>query len=171
MSDLFPTELTSRAFRADNGEFGWSRGDAPVAIAILAKARRAILGGELWWVPPGATEWGLVPQRHGPHAVYHWDTQRIPGESWHSYVERCARESAEAVTRWPGVDDLPPNLEGRVLYNMTWVSESEYEIPASQLLPRDRERDLMSTKPFGVSVLAAVLLIAGLAGLAAFCAG
>ena len=51
---MFPADLEPRAFRASNGEFGWSRDDARVVIGLLADAGLAILGGELWWVEPGA---------------------------------------------------------------------------------------------------------------------
>jgi hypothetical protein len=54
--------------------------------------------------------------------VYHWETTREAGEDWDHYVARCAEDSLLAIGRWPGVDDLPPDLGGRVLYNLTWVS-------------------------------------------------
>jgi hypothetical protein len=124
---MFPAELIRRSFQASNGEFGWSREDARIAISILVQEQCAILGGELWWVPDGAGDWtGLIPQRRGPDAVYPWDTTRVPGEEWASFVARCADESLEAIDRWPGTDDLPSNVSGRVLYNLTWISETEY---------------------------------------------
>lgn len=124
---MFGADLVGRAFRSGNGEFGWRRADALVAISALAGADRAILGGELWWVPEGATEWtGLIPQRHGPDAVYPWETVRDSGEPWPAYVERCARDSVAMVNRWPG-NELQPGLSGRILYNLTWATESEYE--------------------------------------------
>jgi hypothetical protein len=122
-----PLELTRRAFRVANGEFGWSREDARTVVAILAGAQCAVLGGELWWVPAGAKQWtGLIPQQHGPAAVYPWETERVADESWVDFVERCARESIQAIERWPAVDDMPADLDGRILYNLTWVSEPEY---------------------------------------------
>ena len=133
MRDVFPAELTERTFQSANGEFGWSRADALIAISLLVDARCAILGGELWWVPENATEWtGLIPQRIGPDGVYPWDTERIPNELWQAFVERCAHDSVEAVSRWPGINDLPVNLGGRILYNLTWVTESEYETLGQQ---------------------------------------
>jgi len=127
MSELFSADLTGRAFRSGNGEFGWSRADALVAISVLAAAQCGILGGELWLVPEGATEWtGLIPQKFGPDAVYHWETERIAGEPWSAYVERCARDSVAAVNGLPG-DEVPPQVSGRILYNLTWVTESECE--------------------------------------------
>src|SRR4030095_9458256 len=95
---MFPTELTRRSFQASNGEFGWSREDARIAISILVQEQRAILGGELWWVSDGARDrTGRIPQRHGPDAVYPWETKRAPGEEWASFVVRCADESLQAI--------------------------------------------------------------------------
>jgi hypothetical protein len=48
------------------------------------------------------------------------------GEAWDAYVERCARESLQSIARWPAPDDLPADLQGRILYNLTWVAETEY---------------------------------------------
>jgi len=84
---MFPTDLEQRAFRAANGEFGWSREDAQSAISILVQQQLAILGGEVWWVPEGASGWtGIIPQRVGHPGVYAWSTEREPGEEWAAYV-------------------------------------------------------------------------------------
>lgn len=128
MAELLPPELTRRAFRSANGEFGWSRAEARTAITFLSAAEYAVLGGELWWVPDGAREWiGWIPQKNGPDAVYPWETERGTGESWQAFVDRCAQESIDAVERWPDMSELPDNLGGRILYNLTWVSEEEYQ--------------------------------------------
>jgi hypothetical protein len=124
---MFPTDLVRRAFRASNGELGWSRDDARLAVAVLVKEQRAILGGELWWIPEGRNDWtGLIPQRQGPDAVYPWATERDAGEQWSAFVLRCADETLQAVERWPGINELRPDLGGRILYNLTWVSETQY---------------------------------------------
>jgi hypothetical protein len=82
--------------------------------------------GELWWVRDGSV-YGLIPQRHGPPAVYPWETSRFPGEPWLDFVERCAHDALAAVERFPEPGDLPPDLAGRILYNLVWVSETEFE--------------------------------------------
>jgi hypothetical protein len=82
--------------------------------------------GSGWWVPDGAPDCtGLIPQRTGPDAVYPWETTRAAGEEWATFVARCADDSLQVIERWPAVEDLPTNLEGRILYNLTWVSENE----------------------------------------------
>src|SRR4051812_8547987 len=116
---MFPSDLMHRSFQASNGELAWSREDARLAISILVQQQRAILGGELWWVPDGAREWtGLIPQRQGPEAVYQWETTRAAGENWTTFVARCAGDSLKAIERWPGIDDVPTSLAGRILYNL-----------------------------------------------------
>src|SRR5437879_3928841 len=70
---MFPPELKP-AFRAENGEFGWTREQLPLAVDVLRRRSLAILGGELWWVRDGIGVYGLIPQRQGPPAVYPWET-------------------------------------------------------------------------------------------------
>ncbi len=129
---MFPPSLEHDAFRADNGELGWTREQIPMVVKVLCSLRVGILGGELWWVDDGIKDWkGCIPQRHGPPGVYSWETKRRFGESWEDFVERGASDAVAAVERWPGPEDLPHNLPGRILYNLTCVSEFEGQIRGS----------------------------------------
>ena len=124
---MFPPELEGDAFRADNGEFGWTRVQIPLVLEILRSHAIGILGGELWWVRDGFMGWeGCIPQRHGPPALYNWVTEPRSGEPWPQFVERGASDALAVVERWPAPEDLPPGLPGRILYNLTWVSEADY---------------------------------------------
>jgi hypothetical protein len=123
---MFPIELEREAFQV-NGEFGWTRAQIPEVVKILRSHHIAILGGELWWVQESGEYFGSIPQRHGPPAVYPWDTRRGPNEPWSQFVDRSAAETLEAVQRWPASEDLPNRTSGRVLYNLTWVSEEEFD--------------------------------------------
>jgi hypothetical protein len=124
---MFPRELERDAFRASNGELGWTRAQIPSVVNILRTQGLGILGGELWWVRDGFTDWaGLIPQRHGPPGVYVWETKREPSESWPHFMDRGASDALAAVERWPAPEDLPADLPGRILYNLTWVSEAEF---------------------------------------------
>jgi hypothetical protein len=124
---MFPPELESVAFRTENGEFGWTRAQIPQVVEVLRSQGMGILGGELWWLRDESTScYLLIPQRHGPPAVYTWAADRLPGESWSDFVERGASDALAHVERWPAELDLPPGLEGRILCNLAWVSESEY---------------------------------------------
>lgn len=124
---MFAEVLKNASFRAVNGEYGWTRSQVPEVVEILRGKQLAILGGELWWVLEGSNSWnGLIPQRSGPDAVYAWETKRRRKEPWSRFVARCAADTLAAVTRWPRPQDLPADLPGQVLYNLTWVDESEY---------------------------------------------
>jgi hypothetical protein len=123
---MFPAELEREAFRTDNGEFGWTRVQIPIVVDILRSRGMGILGGELWWVRDGASVWALIPQRNGPPAVYPWVTNRRPAERWSDFVDRGANDTLAAVERFPEPEDLPPDLGGRILYNLTWISELEF---------------------------------------------
>jgi hypothetical protein len=125
---MFPPELENNAFRASNGEFGWSRAQIPAVVDVLRSHGIGILGGELWWIRDGFTDWvSLIPQRHGPPSVYVWETKCEPGESWPHFVERSALDALAAVGRWPMQGDLQPDLHGRILYNLTWASHAEFK--------------------------------------------
>ncbi|MBI1852095.1 MAG: hypothetical protein HYR85_17285 [Planctomycetes bacterium] len=125
---MFSEEMRKEAFKATNGEFGWTRAQVPRIVEILTERDFAILGGELWWVLDGALTWnGLIPQRTGADAVYPWETKQHRDEPWSEFVRRCASDTIAAVSTWPRSGDLPSNLPGRVLYNLTWVSEAEYD--------------------------------------------
>jgi hypothetical protein len=124
---MLPEDLTQGTFRAKNGEFGWSREQVPAVVAALRQQMQAILGGELWWVLDGSHSWsGFIPQCEGADTVYHWETERHSNEPWATFVSRCAERTIEAARVLPGIDEVPADLPGQILYNLTWVSEVEY---------------------------------------------
>jgi hypothetical protein len=122
---MFPADLERDAFRSGD-EFGWTREQAIAAIEVLRRHDLAILGGELWYVEDGLIQ-PSVPQRQGPNALHVWDTERQPGEIWANFVQRGAYDALTRVESWPEPESVPPDLPGRILYNLTWVSESEFE--------------------------------------------
>lgn len=133
---MFSPELERDAFRATNGEFGWTRAQTPLVVRVLRSQQIGILGGELWWVRDGCTDWvGAIPQRHGPPGVYTWETKRRSGEPWLDFADRGASDALAMVERWPRPGDLPLGLPGRILYNLTWVSEAEFNNLNSKAAP------------------------------------
>jgi|HubBroStandDraft_4_1064222.scaffolds.fasta_scaffold1022334_1 hypothetical protein len=125
---MFPPGLENDAFRASNGELGWSRAQIPEVVHVLCSHGFGILGGELWWIRDGCTDIvSLIPQRNGSPGVYVWETTREPEESWADFVKRGASNALAAVARWPLEGDLPPDLGGRILYNLTWASHAEFK--------------------------------------------
>jgi hypothetical protein len=124
---MLPDHLTKDTYRAKNGEYGWRREQVPAVVAFLRQQLQAVLGGELWWVLDPQSSWSdSIPQREGPDSVYHWETERRPSETWRTFVDRCAARAVEASEVLPGPDELPAELPGQILYNLTWVSETEY---------------------------------------------
>lgn len=120
----FPPELEETAFRSANGEYSWERSEALHAVRILANSGRAVLGGELWLVR-GREVSGMLPQRSGPPAVYHWETERRGNESWPAYVARACAESLSAIEALPGEGDVAMPPGAKVYYNLTWASPDE----------------------------------------------
>ncbi len=122
-----PKELEQVAFKASNGELSWKRIHIPMVVEFLVNQHFAILGGELWWVPPGASHWtGLIPQKTGPDGVYTWETERHNAEDWLDFINRCAQDTIEAIYKWPEENELREDIASQILYNLTWISESEY---------------------------------------------
>jgi hypothetical protein len=125
--DMFSIELERDSFRAVNGEYGWTRVQIPFVVDALLLHDLAILGGELWQVRDGSANWdAIIPQRDGSPVVYTWETKRKAREAWLEFIHRCASDTLDAVERWPAERELPSNFDGRILYNLTWVSEAEY---------------------------------------------
>ena len=118
-------ELVRHAFRESNGEFAWRRADVDHVVAALLDAGAAILGGEVWWLEPdGRTWYACVPQASGIPGHWTWSIDRIAGESWSTYSERCAQEARARVAQWPRADDVAPNLAGEPVYNLTWSADT-----------------------------------------------
>ncbi len=123
---MFPPDLELGAFKLSNGEFGWTRDQIPRVVTILIEHNLGILGGELWWIPPGADTFLTVPQADGTRACYPWTAEQKPDEPWAAFVRRSAAETLATVEKWPAPGEIPADLPGRILYNLTWVSEERY---------------------------------------------
>ena len=124
-----PDSITSGAFVASNGEFGWQRQDVEPAIYAIRDAAYAVLGGEAWLVT-GPHSWhGMFPQRDGsPPAVYHWETQpRSLHESWQAYCARTAQESIDTVRSMATEieQEIPAELIECLRFNLSYVAEQE----------------------------------------------
>jgi hypothetical protein len=98
-SQLCASSLVNKAFIASNGEYGWTHEQLPEVVDQLVRSGRVILGGELWWVLPGASSWtGFIPPRDGRSYIFHWTTERRkPHETWDAFMGRAADEALRAV--------------------------------------------------------------------------
>src|SRR5579872_543568 len=122
---MFPPELEREAFRSGD-EFGWTRQQIPLVIDILRANAMGILGGELWCEgPSGLTT--IFPDPRGGRCIYSWITDRKPGESWSDFVIRGASDALSAAETFPRPGELSGNLAGHILYNLTWVSETQFD--------------------------------------------
>ena len=113
------------AFVASNGELAWRRDDIETALNAIRDSDQAILGGEVWIIT-GEHSWdGLIPQRGGgPPAVWHWETKpRSASESWRQYCTRTTAESVKAVRDMRVEQATPPELIGRLRFNVTYIVE------------------------------------------------
>ena len=145
---MFSDALKQSAFRAANGEYGWTAKQAREVVAILRAHDLAVLGGELWWVPEGSATWvGRFRSAKAPDTVYAWETKRRRNESWSRFVERCASDTLAAVKRWPPLADLPESLSGRILYNLTWVDETEYGQLGNAMSPGGPDQRRCAARP------------------------
>jgi len=120
----FTQDLEASARRPAGGEYAWRRAEALRAARAVADSGIAILGGELWLVRDGEVH-GVLPQRSGPPAVYHWESKRGPAESWTAFVERSHSESCSAINALPPEGEVDAPTAARVYYNLVWVSEHE----------------------------------------------
>ena len=120
---MLPTDVTSKAFRASNGELAWRREDIEQAIAAIRDAETAILGGEVWLIT-GLHSWnGLIPRRDAEAAtIWQWETgPQMSNESWQKYCERTATESIEAVQTMAVEQETPPSLIDHLRFNVTFI--------------------------------------------------
>jgi hypothetical protein len=86
-----------------------------------------ILGGELWWIRDEKSFFMSIPQREG-------QTPFTPGQTIASKMNPDSTTSNAGLPRQlrplrapPGPDDLPTELPGKILYNLTFVPEGEFE--------------------------------------------
>ena len=130
MEAKLPTEILKKAFRASNGELAWAKPDAVEAATALAAHGMAILGGEVWSIQEGGRWQGLIPQTDGsPDSVYHWELepQKADSESWQTFCDRATRYAVSALESLNAERDVIPELRHRIRFNLTYVSQQEYQ--------------------------------------------
>ena len=121
-----PRSVTSRAFRASNGEYAWRRRDLPEALRAIASTCWAILGGEVWVVRNDEI-WAAIPEvGGGPSGVWGWEIQpRRPDERRSDYCNRTVQESLESVDQMPVEASARLDVRDRLYFNVTYVREDD----------------------------------------------
>jgi hypothetical protein len=99
-------------------EIAWKQDDCAEAIDWLRRNEYAVLGIELWLIKDGSI-WTAIPTESGP-AIYVTSCDPFKGEKWTEYVERSAREAANAISafRW-NTDAIGPPRP--VHFNLCWA--------------------------------------------------
>ena len=85
----------------------------------------AVLGGEVWLVVGSTIHVGIPLLEGGPPGVYAWNCDRLPGEGWRVFVARSAVEARNAVETLAAEETAALPAEGRLMYNLTWLSRRE----------------------------------------------
>ena len=122
---MFSQPLADVGVRVGN-ELAWRRVDALAALDELAKMGYGILGGELWSIRGDHVVMGLR-EEDGREATVGWTSEwRTAEETWPAFVTRSIADAKRNVLTRPETDGMAPLPASSVLYNLTFVSESEY---------------------------------------------
>jgi hypothetical protein len=126
---VLPEEITASAFTAANGEYAWPRTQIVEAFRIIVETEQAILGGEVWAVKGGKI-WGAIPDATGEiSGVWHWETlPHNAQESWVDYCRRTGEESIRAVEDMRVEDDVSPEFQEHLFFNVTYIDEADDKV-------------------------------------------
>jgi hypothetical protein len=123
-----PQELADAAYRSGD-EFAWSPSVAASVAKWLGEHGYAILGTELWVLKPDGRIISLPLGLSGLPEVHGNTVDRKNGETWSSFTRRATAETLAYLGRFNPAEIVE---EGDLRFNVTWVSEIEFE----QLRPR-----------------------------------
>jgi hypothetical protein len=125
-SELFPpdvpSELRVAAFRADN-EAAWPPVLAVAAVEWFGTHGYGVLGTEIWLLKDVGIQ-TLGMGLSGMREVHGNTVNRGNQESWSSFVVRAAVETRTYLQAFKPADIVE---QGRLVFNVTWVSEAEFK--------------------------------------------
>jgi hypothetical protein len=124
----FPQELTNCAFLAGN-EAAWQPPAAVKVVEWFGSHGYGVLGTELWVIRDGAIH-SLPVGRSGMPEVHGNTVNRSANEPWAAFVDRAASETVAYLRSFQPSEIVEP---GDVRFNVTWVSEEEFEKLGSTL--------------------------------------
>jgi hypothetical protein len=119
----FPSELAVSAF-ASGTEVAWSPALAAAAVKWFGAHGYAVLGTDLWLLQTEGIN-SLPIGLSGMREV-HGNTinNREREEAWTAFVVRATSQTLAYLQSFKSADIVEP---GDVYFNVTWVTESEYE--------------------------------------------
>jgi len=118
----FPSDLRVAAFRTDN-EAAWPPVLAVAAVEWFGSHGYGVLGTELWLLKDGGIQ-SLPMGLSGMREVHGNTVNRGNEESWSSFVARAAAETRTYLQAFKPADIVE---QGRLVFNVTWVSEAEFK--------------------------------------------
>jgi len=118
----FPPELAYEAFVPHN-EAAWTPPLAVIAVNWLGVNGYAVLGTELW-VVNGARRNAMPFGVTGGPEIHGNTVGRQSRESWSAFVVRSRVETLDYLRSFSPADIVS---QGELYFNVTWVSEEEYE--------------------------------------------
>jgi hypothetical protein len=120
----FPPELAAAAFRAGN-EVAWPPMLGATAVEWFGANGYAVLGTELW-ILKGDKIQSLPLGLSGLREVHGNTVNREREEPWSLFVTRSAAETTAYLRSFRTSDIVE---QGQVYFNVTWVSEADFEGP------------------------------------------
>ena len=118
----FPSELADGAFLAGN-EAAWRLAAAAQVVEWLGLHGYAVLGTELWVIRDGAIHSLPIGQSTMPE-VYGNVVNRQADEPWTTFVNRAASETVAYLRSFKSSEIVE---RGDLHFNVTWVSEQEFQ--------------------------------------------
>lgn len=117
----FPSELAKAAFWSN--EPAWEPRIAVQVVEWLGSHQYAVLGRELWVVCDGRVNTLPIGQSGMPE-VHGNAVNRRTSEAWTAFVSRAASETVVYLRSFQPSEIVEP---GKAHFNLTWVSEEEFE--------------------------------------------
>ncbi|HZZ14406.1 MAG TPA: hypothetical protein VFE08_00420 [Candidatus Sulfotelmatobacter sp.] len=117
----FPSELAKAAFW--RSEPAWEPDIAAQVVEWLGLHQYAVLGTELWIIRDGLINTLPIGQSGRPE-VFGNTVSRRGNEPWAAFVSRGASETVVYLRSFQSGEIVEP---GKVHFNLTWVSEEEFE--------------------------------------------
>ncbi len=117
----FPSELAEAAFWSS--EPAWDPRVAAQVVEWLGLHLYAVLGTELWIIRDGLVN-ALSIGQSGMPEVHGNTVARWANEPWAAFVSRAASETVAYLRSFQSGDIV---VRGKAHFNLTWVSEQEFE--------------------------------------------